>query len=354
MHKHRKKHIKENNLLLDEVKYTGDVNNPTEIYVIHYTESSFSQTQLAENAIPDLSNPKEMIWIQVKGLLNTHWIQEITNKVGIPQLVLQDVLQPQSISRIEEYENMVMASLKYNIFEDAGHFSDSEHISIALAKGVIITFQESDRDIFGEIITAVKLNTVHLRSRSSDFLFLSLINHILTKYAEILNQLENTIEIMEEELLDNYNVEDDFRLRLKTHHLVYQIMKQSVFPLKDGFNKIQVSGNELFAKKNKIYVNTVIEQYKYLLQSIEICRESFDSLVNLYISNNDLRMNEIMKRLTVISAIFIPLTFLAGVWGMNYEFMPELKFRYGYLLAWSIMLFIGLTAWWFIRKRKWY
>ncbi len=240
MRKRRKKHIKENNLLLEEATYTGEIDNPTEIYIIQYDDQSFKKTRLKRNEIPNLAVQRGLAWIQVKGLNDSDWLQDIADKFNIPQLGLQDVLQPQIIARIEEYDNLIMASLKYHLFSEEKNPMTSEQVSIVMEKDLIITFQETDSDIFDEIEKAIEKNTAHLRVRPADYIFLLLINHIFSNYIEILNRLENTFELMEEELLDTYNTEDDFRLRLKEHRQIYQTMKQSILPLKDGINKIQV------------------------------------------------------------------------------------------------------------------
>lgn len=344
---------KENDLLIEEVRYTGDIDNQTEVHVIHYNETGWHERQLKTGELPEITHPHEVTWIRVNGLLNTEWIKQLTTAVQIPQMGLQDILQPQIIPRIEAYDDLIQCSMKYHIFHEDSKI-ETEQITIILGRGFVLSFQETDNLIFKDIFEAIQHNTAHLRIRSVDYLFLLLLNHILSLYVNQMNKLEETYETMENELLDTYNMDDNFRLRLKLERRSYQILKQSINPLNDGFSKIKENDDGLISKKNSIYVNVVYEQIKYLRQSLEVCRESFDSLVNLYISNNDLRMNEIMKRLTVITAIFIPLTFLVGVWGMNYEHMPELKLQYGYLLAWLIMIFVAAASWLFMRKRKWY
>lgn len=348
-----KKIRKENDLLIEKAQYTGEIDNPTEIRLISYNGTSFRKERLEDNTLPDLSDKDSIHWIKVNGLLDTVWINSITHALNIPQMVLQDILQPQIIPRIEVYDDLIECCLKYHTITEKRRIT-TEQVTVIMGKNFIISFQETDNPIFDDIIEGIEFNKAHLRTHSLDYLFLLLLNHVLAIYINQMNKLEDTYEVMENELLDSYNTEDDFRIRLKGERRIYQTMKQSIMPLKDGFPKIHENECGLFLKKNSIYVNAVHEQLKYLLQSIELCRETFDSLVNLYISNNDLRMNEIMKRLTVISAIFIPLTFLVGVWGMNYEFMPELKLKFGYMIAWIIMLTIALSAWLFMRKRRWY
>ena len=132
------------------------------------------------------------------------------------------------------------------------------------------------------------------------------------------------------------------------------LMKKAILPLKEQYIKLLRAENLLIHKVNRAFFNDVNDHLQFVLQTIEICRETLSSLVDLYISNNDLRMNDIMKRLTIVSTIFIPLTFLVGVWGMNYKWMPELEWQYGYLFAWIVMAIIGIIVYLYFRKKKWY
>lgn len=350
--KRPKKNLKENDLLIEEVSYTGEIDNPTEIQVIYFDASSWNEKKLKPNSLPPFSE-EGVTWIRINGLNDVKWIKQIANYIQLPQLGLQDVLQPQIIARIETYNDLLQINMKHHIFHEDGKI-ETEQVTLILGKGFVISFQETDNRLFADIIRAIEMDTVRLRSRGADYLFLLLINHLLAIYVENMNKLEDTYDRFEDQLLESYNTDDNFLNQLKIERARYQTIKQSIIPLKDGFYKIKENEDGLFCEKNTIYINAVYEQFNYLTQSLEVCRESFDVLVNVYISNNDLRMNEIMKRLTVITAVFIPLTFLVGVWGMNYEHMPELKLPYGYLLAWFIMILVGVFTWIFMIRRKWY
>lgn len=347
-----KKNLKENDLLIEEVRYTGEIDNPTEIKVIQYDEAGWSEKELHPDKLPAFEEGG-VKWIRVNGLNDVKWITQLANRIHLPQLGLQDVLQPQIIARIEAYDDLLQINMKHHVFSETGKI-ETEQVTIILGRGFVVSFQETDNHLFEDIIKAIEVNTVKIRSRQADYLFLLLVNHLLAVYVDHMNKLEDIYEAFEDKLLDSYNTDDNFLTQLKIQRARYQTIKQSILPLKDGFYKIRENEDELFSQKDMIYINAVYEQFNYLTQSLEVCRESFDVLVNLYISNNDLRMNEIMKRLTVITAVFIPLTFLVGVWGMNYEHMPELKLTFGYLIAWVIMLLVGMGTWWFMRSRKWY
>ena len=158
---------------------------------------------------------------------------------------------------------------------------------------------------------------------------------------------------MEDEIITG-NPRDDFGNRIQANRRDYLQLKKSILPLKDDFNKLIHNENKLICDEDMIYFNDLEDRMLFIIQSIEICRETQASLLDLYFSNNDLKMKEIMKRLTVVTTIFIPLTFVVGVWGMNFKSMPELEWQYGYLMAWGLMGIIVIGVWWYIKKQHWY
>lgn len=130
-------------------------------------------------------------------------------------------------------------------------------------------------------------------------------------------------------------------------------LKRTVWPLKDQYSRLLHSDTSLLHKGTRPFFNDVNDHLLYVVQNIDTCRETLSSLMDLYISNNDLRMNDIMKRLTIVATIFIPLTFLVGVWGMNFEYMPELKWRYGYCFAWIVIVVVGVLTFLLLRTKRW-
>ena len=203
-----------------------------------------------------------------------------------------------------------------------------------MGKEYVFSFQESDLPLFDNIEKAITQNTARVRNRPTDYLFCLLINNVFSNYLDIIATLEDVLGTMEDEIITG-NPRDDFGNRIQANRRDYLQLKKSILPLKDDFNKLE-------------------DRMLFIIQSIEICRETQASLLDLYFSNNDLKMNEIMKRLTVVTTIFIPLTFVVGVWGMNFKSMPELEWQYGYLMAWGLMGIIVIGVWWYIKKQHWY
>ena len=228
-----------------------------------------------------------------------------------------------------------------------------QQVCVILGSNYVLTFLEQETDFFDDINAALRNDVLKIRSRQTDYLLSVLLNSIMTNYISTISSIDDALEDLEEELL-TITDENDIGIQIQSLRRQYMLMKKSILPLKEQYVKLLRAENLLIHKVNRAFFNDVNDHLQFVLQTIEICRETLSSLVDLYISNNDLRMNDIMKRLTIVSTIFIPLTFLVGVWGMNYKWMPELDWRYGYLFAWILMGVIGIVVYLYFRKKKWY
>ena len=221
-----------------------------------------------------------------------------------------------------------------------------------LGNNVVLTFTEGEARFFDDAAKALENNVLKIRTRSSDYLFSVLFNEVVSSYVSQAIEIGDQLDDLETELLaatTSYNI----RMQLQLLRKRYMEIKRTVVPLKDQYSRIVHPDSELINETNRPFFNDVNDHLLNAVQLTEGCRETLSSLMDLYISNSDLRMNYIMKRLTIVSTIFIPLTFLVGVWGMNFKFMPELDWKYGYLMAWGIMLAAGLASFLILRSRKW-
>lgn len=342
-----------NNLLSEKLTYMGVSNTPTHLHLCTYNETEmhefsgnkFSEIQgeIRENAIN---------WLQIYGLKDTEAIREIGNYFGINFLVIQDILNPHHPTKIEEYENHLVLILKLFQLEKNNRLL-KQQLCIIQGKNFVLSFLEEESPFFNDVTTAIQNNVLKIRNRQSDYLLSVLLNDVMGNYRITISAVEDSMEEMESRLL-TIKASSDIGAQIQINRQLYMRIKRAVLPLKDQYSKLLLSDNKLLHKTNKVFFNDVNDHLQFVLQTIDICRETLSYLVDLYISSNDLRMNDIMKRLTVVSTIFIPLTFLVGVWGMNFKIMPELGWKYGYLTAWIIMVAVGFVAYLFLKKKKWY
>lgn len=346
-----------NNQLANELLYLGKQKaNPTTIYLISYNKekikttavNSFSElTQLVANG----PSKETKHWIHVTGLENTKTIGELCKALLIDFLTTQDILNSNHPTKIEEQENQLFIILKlFSLNEE--DVLDKQQASFILQDNYLLTFTEKQSNLIQEAITGIENNVLSIRERNLDYLLVVLLNGAMANYSTHLLRVEEELENLEETLLTS-TATSQIGIKIQHYRREYLAMKRGVYPIKDQFSYLLRSA-KLARKEMQPYLNDVSDHLNFALQTIETCRELLSSLVDLYISNNDLRMNDIMKRLTIVSTIFIPLTFLVGVWGMNFKIMPELDWQYGYLVAWLVMIVIGLLVYLYFKRKKWY
>ncbi|NDV66235.1 magnesium/cobalt transporter CorA [Bacteroides sp. 224] len=346
-----------NNLLSENLTYNGDSKTPTGLSLCSYNTTEMQEAQ--GNKLKDIEHlldANRINWLQVSGLQNTEAIREICEHFEINFLILQDILNTRYPAKIEEHDKYTVVILKLFRFNEANKEAElhEQQLSIIQGSNFLLTFLEEDIPFFENVTTAIQYDTLRIRTRQTDYLLSVLLNNAMANYTLIVNSIDDGLEDLEENLLDINSDVKGLGGHIQSLRRQYLQVKKAIFPLKEQYVKLLRSENMLMHKVNRAFFNDVNDHLQFVLQTIEICRETLSSLVDLYISNNDLRLNDIMKRLTVVSTIFIPLTFLVGVWGMNFDFMPELGWRHGYLFAWGLMAVIGLGVFFFFKGKKWY
>ena len=256
-------------------------------------------------------------------------------------------------TKIEEHEKYNVIILKLLSYDEKNELIPQQ-LSIIQGEKFLLTFTERESDFFNEIETAIQNNVLKIRDRQSDFLLSVLLNSVMACCMSIIISMEDDLEDIEERLMSPDTAEIPGIDDIQTHRKNYRLIKKTIIPLKEEFSKLLHNENILLHKANRPFFNDVNDHLQFIIQTLDSCREMFPTLVELYVSNNDLRMNNIMKQLTVVSTIFIPLTFLVGIWGMNFHNMPELSWEYGYLYAWGLMLITAVAVYLYIKRKKWY
>lgn len=349
---HKKRKQVKNNLLLNELIYTGEQKNATQAELIQYDNKTVHRKNIdSPESIPGLLVPQQVNWIRISGISDAQYIARFAKPLDIHRLDIQDILLTQHIAKIEIYKNRTVVLMNSFSLSTENELQQ-EHISIVLSDHFVASFQEAPSPLFDNLYKAIGLNTALVRNKGNDYLFILLINTVLNANIETLARLEDQLSDMEDELIGE-NVKDDFMKRIQENRHQCVQMKKTWLPLKEDFRMLLINENKLIQAENSIYMNDIDDRLKFLLQSIDTCHESSSSVLEWYISNNELKMNQIMKRLTIVATLFIPLTFVVGVWGMNFKNMPELEWKYGYPTAWGVLIATALISYWFIKKKKW-
>lgn len=346
-----------NNLLSEKLNYTGASETPTHLHLCSYNAEEM-QTCKGEELDDILPFMREncLNWIQVHGLQNTDRIHRICKYFNIDFLTVQDILNSDHLTKIEEHDLYNVVILKQLSATGNDEFLPQQ-LCIVQGKDFVLTFAEKETDFFNEINTAIEKNVLKIRSRQSDFLLSVILNSVMASFMSIISDMEDRLEDLEEQFLSLSSSGPDAQPGIKEiqyYRKNYRLIKKCISPLKEQMNKLLHADNQLLHKASRPFFNDVNDHLQFVLQTLEGCRDLLAAMVDLYLSNNDRRMNGIMKQLTIVSTIFIPLTFLAGIWGMNFQWMPELGWKHGYLFAWALMLTVGTAVYFYFKHKKWY
>ncbi|MCG9792452.1 magnesium/cobalt transporter CorA [Flavobacterium algicola] len=295
-------------------------------------------------------------WLNLHGLNDVHLMESIGKFFAIDNFILSDIVNTNRRTKHEEFEKTLFFNIKSLLPTEGTDNIHVEQISFLLKKGVLISFQEKKSDFFTHIRERIRTHTGIVREKNTDYLLYLLLDAIMENfYITIENEEDKLEELI---VLSKSNSNPDILIRIEKHRDNFNFLKRSIVPLRDSLLAIKnLKGNEGFVmiEQNSFhYFSRLYQKSIELLEQIESDMGMLESASNFFFSSQSHKMNEIMKTLTVISAIFIPMTFIVGVYGMNFENMPELKYHNGYYTIISLMVVLGLLMVFYFKKRKWF
>lgn len=343
----------ENNLLTEQLNYRGASNTPTHLHLYNYNAESVCKQngKDIDDLIPFLRKDT-VSWVQIHGLQNTEVVRNVCQYFHIDFLTIQDILNSGHLTKIEERDTYNVIILKLLRASEGTYLP--QQVSIVQGENFLLTFTEQDTDFFNDITVALDKNILKIRNRQSDFLLSVILNSVMARFSSIISDFEDGLEDLEANLLSSDSKDVPGIGNIQQYRRNFRLLRKCIIPFKEEISKLLHADNVLLHKANRPFFNDVNDHLQFVLQTLEGCRDMISALADLYLSNNDQRMNSIMKQLTVVSTIFIPLTFLAGIWGMNFRWMPELDWKYGYLFAWVLMLLLVVAIYFYFKRKKWY
>lgn len=294
----------------------------------------------------ETSNPT---WIQVKGLHDIPLLKELWDKFGFHLLIQEDILNTDQRPKIEDYGSQIFIVLKMLYFEN--DLLQQEQVSIVFTEKFIFSFQESDRQIFSPIKDRLQVLNTRMRKGGPDYMAYALFDIIIDYYFNIVEKLNDELEEIEEELW-----KENVQTSLPRIHRVKRRLtrfRKLVWPLRDSINSLLRDDSILIQDETKLFLRDVYDHLFQVIDNIDAQREMVSSLHDMHMTTLSNKMNEVMKVLTIIATIFIPLTFIAGIYGMNFEYMPELQWKWSYPVAWLVMICATIVMIIFFRKKKW-
>lgn len=333
--------------------YIGDKNREkTEIEIIDYSKDKFEihNVQKVEEAFK-FKTTDQITWINVNGLNLNDEIEKLGKYFGLHPLVVEDIVDTSHRPKVEEYETYIFVVLKMLYFNKQGDFV-IEHISMVIGDTYVLTFQEVDEDIFHFIRERIANPESRVRRSKADYLAFAIIDTIVDNYFAIIEDFAERLELLEDQLFDENPLESSPKDIQFVKKEILRI-RRNVFPIREVISKLEKTEHPIVEEKTRNFYRDVYDHIIHINENIEIYRDMVWGLMDMYMTSVSNKMNNIMKVLTIIATIFIPLTFVVGVYGMNFKYMPELDHPYGYFIVWSIMLLLFMAMLYFFRRKKW-
>ena len=290
-------------------------------------------------------------WVNIEGLGNIELVGAIGEAFNIHPLVLEDILNTHQRPKLEEYDDYLYCVLKGISLAENGFSVEYEQISMLILNDFVFTFKEKRDELFEPVRRRLRSSKGHFRSQGADYLAYVILDTIVDSYFTLQDSLDDIVDSVEEELLTEPTPKTLGTIQSVKRELI--IIRRTISPLREMLNAILRSESPLIEEKSLIYFRDISDHVLRISESIESSRDMIAGLLDIYITTISNKMNEIMKVLTVFASIFIPLTFIAGIYGMNFEYMPELKWKWAYPALWMAFIAIPVILLVYFKKKKW-
>ncbi|OGN94719.1 MAG: magnesium and cobalt transport protein CorA [Chloroflexi bacterium RBG_13_51_18] len=322
------------------------------ITIIDYDETQITEKEAAaiEECFPFKDKPT-VTWINIDGLHEVDIIEKLGNHFGLHPLLLEDILNTEQRPKMEESENYIFFVLKMIFSVDEDKEIKAEQVSLILGHNFVISFQEREGDVFNPVRDRIRKSKGRIRKVGADYLAYALLDAIVDSYFSVLENVGEKIEDTEQQLTLNPTTQTLQLIRKLKNEMIF--LRKSIWPLRElisGFLRLETS---LVQQATGVYIRDVYDHTIQVIDTIESYRDMISGMLDIYLSSLSNKMNEVMKVLTIFASIFIPLTFVAGVYGMNFENMPELKWQWGYFGLLGFMALIGITLVLYFKRKKW-
>lgn len=325
----------------------------TKFSKIIFDENNFDQQfpDSIENCFQISEKPLNT-WINIDGLHEIKVIDYIGNKLKIHPLLMEDILNTTHRPKWEEYEDNIFIVLKLVEFRPELNEVRTDQVSIIFGERMVLTFQEMERNTFEPIIQRLQNSAGRVRKMEVDYLVYSLLDLIIDSYFVTLEKIAEKIESLEEEIMSRPKEQTLRKIHKLKREMIY--LRKSIWPVREIISKFQRSDSKLIQQNTLVFAGDLYDHIIQIIETLDTFRDMLNGMHDTYLSTISNRLNEIMKVLTIISTIFIPLTFIVGVYGMNFHYMPELGWRYGYFLTWGIMLVLLVVMLIFFKRKRWW
>lgn len=345
-------HLKKVGMAPGQFLFTGEqrVKN-TSLQLITYNKSEIEETKFStiEEALTKIDKSDKMCWLNIIGLHETNIIKSIVEHFDLHKLSGEDILSIGQRPKLDEYHNYIHIVAK--MFRVNNGEIEDEQITIIFADHLLITFQEKEGDVFNGVRDRLFDEKGQIRTRKTNYLAYALLDSIVDHYFIAIEHFGNIIEELEIELLENSS--DDILHKLHEIRREASYIRRSIFPMREVINRFEKLEPPYMDKETKLFIRDLYDHTVQVIENVNVFKDEVSGLLDLHMSSVSNRMNNVMKVLTIVSTIFIPLTFIVGIYGMNFDHMPELKYKYGYLITLIAMSILTLLMIYYFKRKKW-
>jgi magnesium transporter len=297
------------------------------------------------------SDSEQVVWYTVDGVHDVELLQRLGDRFGIHPLVLEDIANTLQRPKLEEFNDYIFVALKMIGYDFSQEKLKTEHVSIILGKGYVLAFLEDPGDVFEPVRQRIRTGKGRIRRLGADYLAYALLDAIVDNYFQVLELLSEEIEELEEEVVDVPTSATLRAIHISKRQLIR--LRRAVWPLREVVNALVRDELDLITQDTRLFLRDLYDHTIHVIDTVETLREMVAGMMEVYLSSVSNKLNQVMKVLTVISSIFIPLTFIVGVYGMNFDYMPELRWRWGYWAVWGVMLTVTAGLLGLFRHKKW-
>ena len=322
------------------------------ITVMDYDEAHFQEKEI--NTVEEcfaFKNAPGVTWINIDGLHQVEILEKLGECYGFHPLVLEDILNTDQRPKMEDYGDYLYIVLRMLSYNDKSSQIETEQVSLILGPNFVFSFQESQGDVFDPVRERIRSGKGRIRTMGSDYLAYGLLDLIVDNYFMIMEKLGETIEFLEEKLVTQPVPETLQTIHQLKRELIF--LRKAVWPLREVIGGLERGELALIKETSRVYLRDVYAHTIQVIDTIETFRDMISGMLDIYLSSVSNRLNSVMKVLTIIATIFMPLTFLAGIYGMNFKYFPELEWRWSYPVFWLVVVLISVSMLLYFKKKNW-
>ena len=323
------------------------------ITIMDFDEAEFRELHANDlEACGQFMQTDSITWINISGIHDIDMIQKLGTCFNLHPLVLEDVLNTEQRPKMDDFDDYIFLVLKM-VYPDVAHQGvQYEQISFIIGPTYVISLQEVEEDIFDSVRERIRQGKGRIRKQGSDYLAYAMVDMVVDQYFKILEDLGEQIETLQDAVIENPEPTSLGIIQNLKKEILF--LRKSIWPLREIIHALTREDSELIRKETVIFLRDVYDHTIQIIDTLETFRDMLSGTLDIYLSNVSNRMNEVMKVLTIMATIFIPMTFIAGIYGMNFKYMPELEWAWSYPILWLVLISMFLVMVLWFKRKKWF